>query len=322
MSTSDAPAKPETRTAAAAAHEPAPVATSGDMQIERLVNVAFQRTKERFLSFFVTTLIVYGMFILAFIGIALIVALHFFIYAVTSSVAVTATVGTIVGLIAIVGLFYLNAWSSLAMFQVMIGDTGKTAIEVLKEVRPKVWSYTWLISIMPLFFLGLLPISIFTLFILYVVWGIWAAFTSFIFLEQGHKGMDNVWVSKAMVQQNFWGIFGRIALVNLAVIVLTGAIAGLGGESGWANFLSIVVSFVTTPFIIAYTYEIYKATPVVKTAERPTVWIAISVIGWILMLFLLFYSVSNAAGNFPGFVEGFQEGFMEGLEEEMKTGTM
>ena len=284
--------------------------TKQSLQIEALFNKAFMRTKDRFLSYFLAVVLTYAMVIGAIIVGALLVLLHFFIFAVTGSLSITMTSAVIVGVLALAGLFYIGSWGQLAMVEALIAKTESGVMDIFKRVRPLVWNYVALTALISLFMIGLAPFGILSLFIVYIVWGVWSAFTVYVYLEQREKGLQNLWVSKAIVDQNFWGIFGRILLVQFAygfVIGLTSSVSV--NQESWTSFLTVIIGFFAAPFMLSYNYEIYKSFKKPATVQRPIVWLTLSVLGWVILLGLLIWGSSLAAQALPG--------VMEDMEREM-----
>ncbi len=270
---------------------------SDKLSIENLMRAAFDRTKDRFLSYFLTLLLYIGMFIGTIIALALIGGLNFLIYTATKSIAVTATTAIISGAAAIAGMIYLNSWGALAMIAVMISPEKLGVMEVYKSVQPLIWKYVGFSVLMSLFIIGLIPISIPTLFILLIVWGVWGSFSVFEFLEKKQKGLQPLWASKATVSKNFWPIFIRLAIVYVAIWIVSGILGSAGDENPFATILSIAFSFLVTPFITSYIYQIYKNVPHATEVGSQKVWIVISVIGWALLV-LFFMSFSQTFANF------------------------
>ncbi len=270
---------------------------SDKLSIENLLRAAFERTKDRFLPYLLTVLLYIAMTIGAVIAMVLIGGLNFLIYTATQSVPVTATTAIISGVAAIIGFMYLGSWGSLAMVEVIISPEKRGVMEVYQAVRPLIWKYVIFSILMSLFIIGLFPISIPTLLILLMVWGIWGCFSIFEFLEKKESGLRPLWSSKAIVSKHFWSIFLRIAVVYIAVWIVSGILGAASDENGFATILTMIFSFVVTPFVTSYAYQLYKNVPQATEIGSQKVWIVISIIGWAL-LFLFAISFSQTLANF------------------------
>jgi hypothetical protein len=283
---------------------------SSNLQLEHLFRAAFKRTKDRFLSYFLSWLLFYAIGIGAVIAIALIVGLHFLVFAVTKSPAVVGTLAFISTIGALVGLMYLGAWGTLSTTLVLISDKAIGVTDAMKEVKPIIWRYLGFSLLMTLFILGIFSISIFTLFILLFVWMVWGSFALFIFLEDKKPGLQALWKSKAMTKGRFWGIFGRIVLVYVALYVIVIAFSVGAANYRILNVLSFVISLFIGPFIISYLYEIYKNIPKADSAKQSTGWIIASVVGWLLLVLGIVSTISSAAQASPKIMQNVEKQMM------------
>jgi hypothetical protein len=255
-------------------------------KIETLVSKAFERTKQRFLSY----LFVYVIGILIAIAAAAVIAvsavLLFFLFKTANLPALTIFLGVVLAVSVIGALIYLGSWIQLTVLSVITDDKKMSVNEALKKTRPLVPGFIVLALLNGLFIAGLLPFGILSLFIIFILWAIWGAFTGLVYLYQKQpRGLNSLWLSRQMVDQNFWGIVGRLILVG-AVIYFFLFLFTFSGNS-FLRSLSPIVSLVVTPFIIAFLYEMYKNLTVPKTVTTPTVWITLSVIGWVLLLIVI-----------------------------------
>jgi uncharacterized membrane protein len=116
-----------------------------------------------------------------------------------------------------------------------------------------------------------------------LVWVVWGVFAGFIYLyHKQPKGLKSLWLSREMVRPNFWKITGRLLLVFGIFYLITTLLSS--SNNSLLSLLSAVVSIVSAPFTLAFAYEMYKNLAVPNNASTPTVWVTLSVIGWIVMI--------------------------------------
>lgn len=258
--------------------------------LEHLFKAAYSRTKERFVSYLLTYLSYWGLFIVWMIAAGLIAGLVAIVFFSSQSLAATITVGIIGGIVALAGLIYIGSWGSLALAHSIIAPSKVGPIQSFKHVRPLVYNYFIFSLLSGLFFMGLFPISILTLFILLIVWAVWGIFSLYAYMEYKETKLMPLWRSKAIVSQNFWGVLGRMLLFIVCAILLFflgGALStAIFGESElMINIISQLLSVVIGIFGTAYVYEMYKSLPHPKEAVQPQkVWVIISIIGFVLMI--------------------------------------
>jgi hypothetical protein len=211
--------------------------------------------------------------------------------------------GGIVGIAFIVAMVYLSSWMTLLFTQVIIQEEKRGVVETFKSLQPRVPGFIWFSLLSGLFFVGLLPFGFLSLFIVLILWGLWNSFGAFVYLEENKKGLDNLWVSKAIFNTNFWGNFFKLILVSLAIMVLSMGLTFSSRNNGVGGLLYFIVSLVSVPFMISYKYELYKSAKInVKGAvSKPKIWIALSVIGYILLIVGGYAAISFASSqkSFP-----------------------
>ena len=192
------------------------MATNNPWQIENLIRKALQRTKDRFLSFLIAAIIQY---IIIFVGIAVV----FLIVGLFAAVLFTlkTTISTIIiAFLAIIGIIYgalviiyLVSWSQLTLTTIIIQKENIGVIDTYKKTRPRVWGFVWFNIALNLFLLGLVPFGIMSLGLIFFLWVFWNAFSVIVFIEKQKIGLDNLWISRSLINQRFWGIAGRLVLI-------------------------------------------------------------------------------------------------------------
>lgn len=280
--------------------------------IESLFKASIERVKSRFLTFFICFLVLYGVSIAIGVIFALVIVLHVIVYVATQSVMLLITTGVLFGIFFISAMVYFSLWAQLALTYSLISPEKMTVGKIFKAMRPLVVPYIIYSFLVFIFFVGLFPISIPTLFIILILWAFWSIFGVFVLIEQQQKGLDNLWISMAIINQKFWGVLGRYIVMFIGVLFVSGVVFGLlaliAGEASEliANIVSPVLNLFITPFFIAYAYEIYKSLPTPKEITPPKIWIVLSILGGLLLVALMVFGMVNALTFIPEFIESFQ----------------
>ncbi len=261
-------------------------------ELEHLIKKAFNRTKERFLSYFLAVILSIGINLAGILVAVLVGGLAFFLLnSITKSDLITGLVGTILALTAVVGMIYLSAWNSLAITFTIISKEKMDVVQSFKKMRPLVWAYVGFSLLSGLFLLGLLPFSILSFMIIFVLWSIWSSFTTFVFLTTHHRGLNVLWASKDIISQRFWPIVGRGLLVFGAIWFVSTLLIGKG-DSTAAAFASLLFSMFTAPFAMSFWFEMFTLLKHPTQVKQPTTWLILAIIGYILIavFFNMFYS--------------------------------
>ncbi len=255
-------------------------------KIETLAQRAFERTKQRFWSYLFVYVMGIGIGLLAAIGLLIIGLILFLLFKAMNLPSLAIVLGVIVGLGFFAVLIYLGSWIQLATLSIITDEKKVSVNDSLKKTSAIVPGFVLLNALSGLFFFGLLPFGVLSLFVVFILWAIWGSLTGFIYLYQKQpQGLKSLWLSRQMVGQNFWGVVGRLLLMG-GVIYLIIFLFTLSKNSLLSSLVPIV-SLVSTPFIIAFLYEIYKNLTVPKVSVTPKVWVTLSVIGWVLMIVVL-----------------------------------
>jgi hypothetical protein len=278
--------------------------------IEELMKAAFVRTKDRFLSYILAYLLAFLIGLGAGAGIALLVGVNFLVWFGTKSMLLTMIISLVSGVAGILGLIYIGSWTGLAIIASIISPQKMGVTEYFKSVKPYVWDYYWVSVISCLFLLGLLPFGFLSLFIIYLLWAVWGAFQAFVFLDRKEKGLQNLFISKAIVSSDFWGVLLRIAVLYIAyyAILYVMSLAQTSSKEGSAilGVFSFIVSLFAGPFILSYLYELYRNLPQPTQVGSNTVWKILSVVGGIIMIIGLIAGGSALIQNGPKLLEQMQ----------------
>lgn len=268
-------------------------------QVENLLRAALARTKDRFLSYLLSlglsAAVGFGG-VLALLVLGVPVAL---LVSVTKFSAVAIFISVLLVIVSLIALSYLGVWTSLTVVQILIREEKIGLVETFREVRPLVWGFVWYHALSCLFLLGLLPWGLLTLFIIPILWAIWGSFGAFVYLQKRKSGLENLWFSRALVSQRFWGIVGREALVFLTLMVI-GAL--VSSQRVLVTIWGLAQIF-TTPFLICFSFEMYRLLPEPppEKIKTPSGWIIVSAVGWILgvvMLVLSFGAIAKFITDF------------------------
>jgi hypothetical protein len=270
-------------------------------QIEVLLKNAFMRTKERFLSYFLSSLIMWGATALyATLGLLLGGSLVFLV-ALTKSTILVGAVSTVLVLAFLMGLFYFMGWWGIAVIEIITQESKTDVVGALKKVKPLVWSYLGTQAVVGLFMLGLLPFMVISLGVVAILWGYWGAFIAFAFLEKGKRGMDALWYSRSLFNQKFWPITARMLLLTLLLVFIQGLLGS--NDHNVLRVASWVVSILSTPFVYSYYYAIYKNLDRSAESVKSTGWVVTSIIGWIITVVVLVAFSAAAAKNLPNMLQ-------------------
>lgn len=284
-------------------------------RVESLIGVAFKRTKERFLSYFLALVLSFLVCGAIFLVVGLTALILGVVFAVTKSILLLVILALPLGLLAFFASFYVGVLVQLTLVEVLIQKERIGVMETFGRMRPYVWGYYFYSLFSAIFLFGLLPLGFLSLGIVLFLWSFWNSFGLFVYLEKRKKYLANLWYSRTLINQRFWGIIGRLVLIYAAyyfVIILlfstqSSLIIGLAGIISW--FVGL--------FITSYTYEMYTLLPEPQTEpKRPTVWIFLSVLGWIVMIVLLILAIlaaPKALQNVPW--DKLQDSFRRSLKE-------
>lgn len=210
------------------------------------------------------------------------------------------------------GVFYLIGLSSLVTVDVLRNDdvSGIGPWAIIQRNLPKTIGFLWFMILSSLFFVGLVPVSVLSLFLVTILWNIWNTFSIFVYLDEGRRGLSNLWVGRKMINMHFW----KITLFLTVVIIIFFALnlpfsfmrvlisemmrsAASGNTSMLMQSLatSLMSSFVfgligwilgvfENMFFVSFTYEMYKNSEKPTTVSTPKLWVILSILGWIIFI--------------------------------------
>lgn len=271
--------------------------------VENLVKAALKRTKERFLSYLLAYVASFILVIVVFAAGVIVSTMLSILYVTTKSVVLVGILGAFTAIGFFVALIYVSAWSQLAVIRSLMLNEKKDLGALFKEVKPATGGYIWLSIITSLFMFGLIPWGLLTLFIVLILWAYWSIFSTFVYLEQRRRGLENLWISRQMIDERFIGIAGRMLLIHGSIFFMMIALS-------WSNnailrFASFIVNILFVPFSISFSYEIYRLLKIPTEVKKPTAWIAFSVIGFVLFIVMMALLVTVFSQNFNQIMEIF-----------------
>ncbi len=276
-----------------------------NLSIEKIIAVAFNRTKERFLPYLLAAIFGIGLVILAIIAMGFLGGIVFLLWLGTKSTVISYIFGTIALLGSIAGFIYVQSWFSLTIVYTVIAKSRVSAMDAFKEMRPLVRGYIWVSIINFLLLFGLLPFGIVTIFILYFFWIVWSMFTVYVYIEKKMHGLDNLFMSKAIISKRFWEFVLKIVIIYVLYLLVVFIIQAIGQESSAiSSIIYMIFSFLSGPFLISYLYEMYSQFEHPKDIGSKQIWIILSVVGWIIMVFGFFAFSSFIGRELPKIQEG------------------
>lgn len=274
-----------------------------------LLRKAYNRTKDRLKS--VVSVNLLGMLMI----LASVASLGFLIFIASSWIKhqeiVLLILASFVGIVLILIFFYILFWTQLAITYVLISPQKQSSREIYVQTKPLVKGYINYAIANVLFSLFLTPADILVATVLLIrpislLWGFWGSFGTFVYLEKQKKGLENLWISRAMINQNFWKVAGKMfiagfipliaLMVSLIPLVIIFAVEK-GNITSPETFIPVIIFgtvFILTllfsaPFVVSFNYEVYQNLTVPGEAKKPREWIWIGVIGIVLGIASLFF---------------------------------
>ena len=287
-----------------------------DFSIEKLISAAFSRTKERFLPYLLAAIFGVGLVIAAVLAMGLLAGVVFLLWLGTKSTVIAGIFGTIALIASIAGFIYIQSWLSLTLVYTIIAKQRVSVTDAFKTMRQLILGYIWVSIVNFLLLFGLLPFGIVTIFILFLVWAVWSTFTVYVYIEKRMHGLDNLFMSKAIISKNFWGFVFRIVIIYVLYLLVAFIIQAIGRESSaLSGIIYMIFSFLAGPFMISYMYEMYHNFEHPKDVGSKQIWIILSAVGWVIMIIGIFTFSSFIGREIPK----IQQEFINQEEKNQKT---
>jgi len=233
-------------------------------------------------------------FTLAVLALLATAGVFFLLYLILAKqLAVAIILGSVFGVGTFALLIYLATWFQLSQVLAITRPELKEVYDCFKESRQLILPFIGFSVLHALFLMGFFLSNIF-FFLPYIIWSVWGAFSVFAFLDGKRGGLKPLWYSKARVAGNFFKVLLFIAIAYAALFLLTSIFTQINKD---LSVLNTLIWFVATPFLMSYSFEIYRSLPEPKTAKPSTTGIAFSVIGWILNVLLITLAFSSGFKN-------------------------
>ena len=275
-----------------------------------VISSAWARMLDRWGNFLLVVLqfMVIPMILAAFITVGALIALPFILVwskgPDTNQIiqVVAALAAIILPVVALVSALYRNLVGSIASVKSIIDDikNRKTSINESKKLLTPFIHFITIQSLINIGFLIYIPI---TLLFAALTMSVWTQFAVFAFIKDEKRGTASIWKGFQMYKENFWYVTGRIFLLQIATIIVSniGTIIStvMGHEQGMKaletigglQLLTFILSFLLNVYSVAYTYELYKRLKQPETVRVPKIWLAFSILGWLIGLGLIGWGV-------------------------------
>lgn len=209
------------------------------------------------------------------------VAVIALLVAIVNYASVAANISTILyvilGLLGVVAIIFFVIVMYIAQIGAMIivqkNDQNMLIKDTFLLAKSKAWKF-FTTSLWACLFLFLWTL----LFIIPgLVMAIYYTFIAWMVLEEGLSGKAALKRSKALVKDYWWAVFWRSALPAVIVGIFFGVLSSMlvppatpgvptpynSGKATY-DFLSQIISWVITPFFVAYSYNMYKSLKAIK----------------------------------------------------------
>jgi len=212
--------------------------------------------------------------LLTLIPVVVLGVLAVLVYYFVPNYSVANTSYIILGILGVVDLAFFIVVMYIARIASLIIVKNNDPKLKLKEAFMMAKSKAWI-------FLGtslLATLFIFLWLLLFIIPGIimslYYTFVSWIVLEEGLSGSQALKRSKHLVKGYWWDVFGRSILPTIIIGFILGMLSGfMVGEDGSGqasyDFITQIISLVTAPFFLAYSYYMYKS--LVNIKNKPQV---------------------------------------------------
>jgi len=272
--------------------------------MEKIIQASFARFKKTFLRYFLVYVLGMLGFTLAVLAVLATGGAMFLLYLILGKQLVVAiSLGTIFGLGTFALIIYLATWFQLSQVLAITKPELKEVYDCFRESRALILPFLGFSILHALFLMGFFLSNIF-FFLPYIIWSIWGAFAVFAFLDGKRGGLMPLWFSKAKVSHNFFKVLLYIAIAYSALFLVTSIFTQINKD---LSFLSSLVWFLATPFLMSYSYEIYRSLPEPKAVKRSTTGIVFSIIGWVLNFLLIGIALSSGIKNLPDAIKNDKE---------------
>jgi len=268
--------------------------------MEKIIQLSAVRFKKTFLRYFLVYVLGTLGLTLAVLAVLTTGGILFLVHLVLGQqLVISILLGTVLGLVSL-GLFiYLGTWFQLSQLLAITKPELKEVYDCFRESRPLILPFLGFSILQVLFLMGFLLFNVF-LFLPFIIWSVWGIFAAYAFLDGKRGGLKPLWFSKARVSGHFFQVLLYIAVIYGALFLL-GTVFGQINEN--LSFLNALLWFLGTPFIIGYSYEIYRSLPEPAEVKASTSGKVLSVLGWGLNFLVIGLALSSGMKSLADLIE-------------------
>lgn len=240
---------------------------------------------------------------LCMLCVVVIAGLILFPFIITKNIAVLIPLGILMGIVALSGIIIISAWSTLIATH-LLKSTSASLKTLAGETKKDIGKLVKTNILIGLFFIGLLPLGILSAFTLYILWSLWASMITLSFVYEKKTGLDALWGSKHHVQARFWQVVGLLALSTASSMLINMLFQQF--DVPLRGVLTNLIGVFLSVFVLCGLYELFSQTPLSDTVKKPTVWIRISQIGYVVLLLLIALGFSTGQEQWGSIQEMIQ----------------
>jgi hypothetical protein len=229
--------------------------------------------------------------------------------------------------------YLLILWLGLASMITIMKNENIKISDALKSAREIFKSYLWFSFTLIFFYFGIIMLCYFVFaviglagallfpksavpilvassvvsFSMLILWIIWGGFALYVFVEKRYRGLKNLWVSAALINQKFWSYILIALLLSLISLIIyipyLYIIFKFALSHSFlitiAGYLVTLLSYLTiTPFTTAFFYEMYKTLTHPVEVKTPKKWLWAVIISAILSLIIGILSIGLLIGGY------------------------
>jgi|GEM_PF-2624877 len=253
-----------------------------------IVNL-FEKTWQRYTSR-LGVFVLIKLISLAVVFFVLLVPFLFVLWEIPVFTAATFTAATLIALFVFFIPLFFGWWTDVSLLEAIKEEEKIGVKEALRRGWRKFLPYAWIRIInffiklgLALLFVAVLGLLIYfvissasaflmvlaiplliTFFIVGTIFRTWFSLTGPVFVVEGKKGLAAFYRSRQLVSGRWWGVFLRLFLVDLAIVIISLFIFGISFILSFfipiiaENLHNIVSALLITPFVFTFTFFIYK----------------------------------------------------------------
>ncbi len=212
-----------------------------------------------------------------------------------------------IALLVLLALWVLALIGSIVIFEIISSiafllyldeqDHNWSLRMLFERSRPYFWKYFGASLLVGIAVLG----GMVFLFIPGMIIALLFSFVSMAIVLEKRNIMEALHRSYQMVKANFWGITGRVILIQLISFFISQVLDSLNDDNPAIALVIIGYTVVMGAYMLIYTYLLYKQASVVpftKNVSIRWIWI-VAVLGWICLLWLFGFALFAAVAHAP-----------------------